>query len=328
MPQGLFVQSAAVLFETMPSLEQVQAALSEFEGARTFEGREGAGWLGGFPGVLVDFRPEVNGKVAVDLIDRPWPDHMGDPQSDPDLFNAWSMGSFGPFVFPGNLSRAAEQSVVWADGAMHAVGHHTGFLRLRVSYVFGLDPEDEDATVLPDDHDPIAELDFLIRLSMALLQLPGALAYFNPNGEVIMPGEEMADSLLHAAGVKLPPLDLYGHVRLVRLHDEDGWLLMDTVGLEQLGIDDHEIAFPPGAIEADAGAAFLRNLSMYLLHNGPVMEEGHTVEGPGGKWIAFDPGESIFAPPRPVLRWFPTFTDPPPVALTTREEPASENLDS
>lgn len=43
--------------------------------------------------VTLSFRPEVNGQVLVDTVDQPWPDSMGDPQKDPMIFGAWSMGN-------------------------------------------------------------------------------------------------------------------------------------------------------------------------------------------------------------------------------------------
>ncbi|MDJ0847938.1 MAG: hypothetical protein QNK04_06055 [Myxococcota bacterium] len=41
---------------------------------------------------------------------------MGDPQREPLLMGAWSMGHFGPFAYPGGLERAAQQCWGWAPG--------------------------------------------------------------------------------------------------------------------------------------------------------------------------------------------------------------------
>src|SRR6185369_4273960 len=121
------------------------------------------------PAAVVPFRPEVNGYVAIDVVNQAWPDHMGDPKSDVTLFAAWSMGQFGPFTFPGGLQRAQQQSWGWRDSA-EAVSSHRGFIRLRTSYVFGAD---KDSPILPTPYDPIAELHFLDRLSLSLLPEPG-----------------------------------------------------------------------------------------------------------------------------------------------------------
>ena len=66
----------------------------------------------------------------MDVLESLWPDSMGDPKEDVDLFGAWSMGAFGPLAFPGNLKRAAEQAVAF-EGAAAAVSAHRAFVRLR-----------------------------------------------------------------------------------------------------------------------------------------------------------------------------------------------------
>jgi hypothetical protein len=52
-----------------------------------------------------------------------------------------------------------------------------------MSYVFG---SKKDALTLPEDYDPVAEMQFLSRAVMALLKAPGVICYFNPNGEQLL----------------------------------------------------------------------------------------------------------------------------------------------
>lgn len=94
-----------MLFERPVPLDALADALREFEVVNRSD--EVTDWAFGGSSLSLAFRPEVNGYVSVDTVDRPWPDHMGDPKTDPMLFGAWSMGHFGPFTFPNGLSRAA-----------------------------------------------------------------------------------------------------------------------------------------------------------------------------------------------------------------------------
>src|SRR5579864_601473 len=97
--KGQFTQSACVLLNAPISIEAVARMLAErFEVLKTGAG-VGKGWLGGGNYVLLNMRVEVNGKVVVDVVDAPWPDGMGDPKKEPELFGAWATGFFGPGVY-------------------------------------------------------------------------------------------------------------------------------------------------------------------------------------------------------------------------------------
>ncbi|HJL15130.1 MAG TPA: DUF4261 domain-containing protein [Sandaracinaceae bacterium LLY-WYZ-13_1] len=310
MPKGLFTGSTVVLFEAPPSLDSIERALGAFSPRGRREASEGDPWLGG-PSVLVEMRAEVHGLATVDVVDRPWPDAMGDPQADPKLFGAWSFGAFGPFVFPGALERAAQHALGWPE-ADDVAGAHRAFVRARSSYVLGLG---DDARVLPDDYDPVAELTFLTDLASALLGLPGALAFFDPSGEVFLSSAALEDLMARRREADLPPLDAWSNVRFFQLGDAAGWGLMDTVGMEQLEVTDQEACFPIDAVSPDEVAPFLRNVSLYLHDRGPVVEDGHTIEGPGGVWRAHACEESLAPAPRPTLRWVPTFAGEPPEGM-------------
>lgn len=260
------------------------------------------------PSLVIAFRPEVNGYATVDLQSQRWPDHMGDPKGEPMLFGAWTMGHFGPFTFPGNLERAVQQAWGWKEGAGSAVAQHQAFLRIRMSYVFGGGP---DTPVMPKDCEPKAELEFVTKLALALSSRPAALAYFNPNGEVLRSADDVRKSVDHAAKHQIPPLDNWSNVRL--FNPNNGWLLMDTIGMEQLDVPDGEACFRAKAYEPADIANFLRNASLYLLTNGEVIKNGDTMNGPGGvNWRAFHVKEPLCAPPRRVLRWFPMDGSTPP----------------
>lgn len=310
MAKGMFTQGIAVLTSSVPALDDVERVLRNF----TILGRPAINaiadsWMGGYPALLLDWLPEHNGKILVDLVDRPWPDHMGDPNSASTVFGAWAMGWFGPHVSPGNLERALVHSYAWTD-AEAAVRAHGAFIRVKSSYVFGTGL---DARVLPPDYDPATELGFLTDVARALMTLPEALAFFNPNGELLLSAKSLEETLVHDSANRLTPLDVWTNVRM--MNPGNGWVLMDTVGMSQLDLPDLEACFPLSLVEAGAVAAFLRDVSLYIFRKGQVIAEGDTVNGPGGRWRARHAKNGLAAPPRPTLRWFPEAASAPPPAL-------------
>jgi len=297
MPKGIFTQSACVLLARPISREQLEEALRAFDVRGRHDAAES--WAFGGPSLTLTFRPEVNGAAVVDVVDQPWPDAMGHPQESPDIFGAWTFGQFGPFTYPGNLMRAAEQSWGWEAGRT-ITGRHQAFIRIRTSYVLGSDGK---AKVLSPDYDPVPELMFLADAALALMQLPGALCYFNPNGEVLRDLDGVRESLDYARGAKLLPLDLWSNVRLFNVCE--GWSMMDTVGNGQLDLPDVEACFAEGY---DCGEVdrFLRNVTWYLYRQGEVINDADTMDGPGGvPWQARPRDEALSPPPRRVLSWRP-----------------------
>jgi hypothetical protein len=323
MPKGLHTASAAVLFETPPTAEQLTSALAPFTVLRRLEGSDdpASAWMAGALSFVLSMRRELNGTAAVTRFDAPWPDGMGDPQSDPWLFGAWTFGYFGPFVFPGNLERAAQHAYTWA-GAAEAAARHRAFVRINTTYVGGAD---QDAPCLPEGYDALAELHVVTRAATALLELPGALAYFNPNGEVLLPLDSVRGIVERRAAAGVPPLDLWTNVRMFRFGEIAPWMLMDTVGMEQLGVDDLEACFSGEGYEPGNVAGFLSSVSAYLHARGPVIQHGHTADGPGGlRWRAHR-AEALLPRPRSTLRWFPVDGREIPAPLRAGIEPAGES---
>jgi hypothetical protein len=78
---------------------------------------------------------------------------------------------------------------------------------------------------------------------------------------------------------------LYGicNVRLYNLIDENE-LLMDTIGLNSIGLPDFQIKFK--GYEANEVANLLWNYAYYIYEQGDVIENGNTLEGivSGSKW--------------------------------------------
>jgi hypothetical protein len=298
--KGMFTQGVAVLFEACPSLAAIEGALASFPIAKRGEG--GSQWAFGGPSLVLGFRPEVNGYLSVDIVERPWPDSMGSPTSEQMVFGAWALGHFGPFAYPGGLERAAQQAWHW-PGARDAVARHAAFVRVRSSYVFGAR---KDSPVLPPNYEALPELLEVTRVARSLLEIDGALAYFNPNGECLCGATDLDKALARYEGGGFQPQELWANVRLFNLQGHAPWVVMDTVGMAQLDGPDHEACCDGGAYDLSAVASFLRNAADYIFEHGEVIQNGDTMDGPGNlRWqgVAFENG--LFDPPRRVIRWLP-----------------------
>lgn len=300
MAKGSFTQCACLLLDRTPTLNEIEGAL---HGVVEVSNRhdESEDWQFFGPSLTIPFRQDVNGYVAVDVVDRPWPDDMGDPDDDPTLFGAWAMGYFGPGAFPQGLDRAQEQAWGWDDES-DVFSAHKAFIRVRLSYVFG--EQDEDAPVMPDDCDPLEELDFITVITTALMKMPGVLGCFNPNGEVLLNQQAYDETLRFHAENESIPFELWSNVRL--FHVEPNWCLIDTVGNDQFDLPDIEAAYCEEVAEAEDVNEFIRNVTYYLLSGEHEIESGDSVEGPGdAPWTATVHEDSTCDPPRPVIRLVP-----------------------
>ncbi len=308
MGKGIFTAGVAVMLKSPVTLDQVEKLLSAYQ----IGGRNPASdnWELGGPSVTVGYRPEVNGLVLADVVERKWPDGMGDPEEDPVLFGAWSTGHFGPLATAEGLARAAEQSWSWHAGK-DVPDLHQAFVRLRASYVLGAS---DDAPVTPDDYDPKAELLFLSKMARALLDLEPALAYFNPNGEVLMGKEALATALDYGEKSGFFPLDAWANIRLFGV--DDRWKLMDTVGMQQIDVPDLEACFEVDRYRAGEVDQMLRTVSLYLIERGRVIKQGDTVPGAGGTaWKALLVQDPLARPAREVIRLIPQDGTTPPDAV-------------
>src|SRR5689334_20023785 len=79
MAKGFFTQGAAILMSRPVTLDEIEPLLGAFQIVKRDEKGVEPNLSG--PSLLVAFRPEVNGYISIDLQNRPWPDHMGDPKN-------------------------------------------------------------------------------------------------------------------------------------------------------------------------------------------------------------------------------------------------------
>ena len=312
MPRGIYTQTVCILLRDSVTLAQLQPLLEQYTIRKQVQASDN--WGFGGPTYVIDYRPEVNGYVAVDVVNHPWPDDMGDPKEDPEIFGAWSMSGFGPVTFPAGLTRAMQQSWVWPEGKTLPT-QHQGFIRVRSSYAFGAD---ENAPIWPDDYDAEQDLEFVTKVATSLLVLPQALCYFNPGGEVLRNRELTEECLEYSAERSLPPLELWSNVRLFNI--DERFSLMDTVGNQQLDLPDLEAVF---SRDYDCGEVdgFLRNVTYYLLSNGDGIKDHDTLDGPRNiRWQAHRFENGLTVPPRPVICFLPMDENEPPQEVLERKD--------
>ena len=298
--KGLFTQGVAVLFSESPSLAQLRALLDDYE--IISENPLGTSqWQMESASFRIACLPEVNGVCLMDVVSRAWPDHLGNSEREPALHAAWALGHFGPFAATGSLSRAIEHAHRWPNAAQ-LVPQHNAFVRMRISYSLG--SVSDGAALLPPDYDPLPELEWLIALARHVTRHTRAVAYFNPNGEVLLSPEGLQKVLDDAALGEAPPLDAMINVRLAHL---EGWQLVDTIGLAQLDFLDQEIVCPDQISSSEELSAFLYDAAYHMVTTEtPIITDNSTV-GPGGtEWVAEARVASLREPARTILHWTET----------------------
>jgi hypothetical protein len=316
--RGTFQQGVCVLLEAAPTVAAVTKLLTgDFEVLRVSEpsASSQSSWEFGGPWALLDYRSELNGLVQVDVVDRAWPDGMG--ERDSTLFGAWALGHFGPCTYPGALERAVANAWTW-PAARTLAPRHAAFLRVRLSYLFGAAPQ---ALIKPEGADPLDELRFATQVQLALMALPGALAAFNPNGELLLSAELLRQRLERDRRGEATAVDAWANVR--RYRPAEGWLLFDTVGLGQLDLTDHQAILPFGHPSAQEVPGLLHSMADYDVERGGVLGPGDTSTDLAGQdWVAHGEGEARVDPPRPVLRWRPEGVEVPEALLGTDPPPS------
>ncbi|WP_068140737.1 DUF4261 domain-containing protein [Roseimaritima ulvae] len=314
MVRGIYTQGAAVLLAQPVDFSQVQSCLSGFELATTdlTPGQPDEQVL-----LLKDDQPG-DGHAVVIYSNKRWPDDYSGLEGEPEMAAAWARGQYGPLAFPGDLQRAIEQSWRWDEGREEAASH---VAHLRILYRYPVDSQDdEDAEDRPIDEevaseileetDSVDELHFITRVISRLLELPEAICYFNPGGEVLMNAEDLRGGLNEAWQHDLVPVDMWTNVRLFRATET--WTLMDTIGNEQFDLPDMEVIFENEQFDPSEIESFLRNVVLCVLLDDIEISDGDTVDGPGQQiWQALLCNDGLNDPPRPTIRWYLDTASPP-----------------
>lgn len=131
--KAFYTQGLAILLDQPTTLDEIESYLDGFTIVSRQE--ESTDWRLSGPSLVIAYKPEVNAYVLIDIVDHRWPDQMGDPNTEPELFGAWHLGQFGPGTLPGSLKRACEHSWTWPDGhsvpMQHQVHPHSQQSQLR-----------------------------------------------------------------------------------------------------------------------------------------------------------------------------------------------------
>lgn len=315
--KGFYTQGGVLLLDENVSISELGAYVALFGSPQLVKGASVDRTLRG-DSLVVSLGMGNNAAASIDVVHRPWPDSMGNPQTDSEVFAAWSMGDFGPLTWPGSLERAIGHAWAWPEGRDIAP-RHAAFIRVKVSHVFGAG---SDAPILPADYDSVEELYRTTDLLLALAEHPSVIAWFNPNGEVLLPPSEVVQKMQWAEEQEVNPVDVWTNVRMLKLDGiADDWMLMDTVGMGQADAADMEAFFPVSKSAPNEVVRFLRNASNYVINQGPVFNDLDTMDGPGGiRWQVKSWPESFYVPPRRTLRWLP-YGEQPPSAILQEKSP-------
>ncbi|PHS11019.1 MAG: hypothetical protein COA78_10705 [Blastopirellula sp.] len=298
MPKGLFTQTVCLLLRRPVTLDQIEAALGSETKLARIDACEH--WAFGQESLMLEFDAEKQGRILFDLLEHPWPDGMGDPEKEPMIFGAWSLGNFGPATYPQGLQRAAQHCYFWEE-AGEEVAKHNAVLRVRVTYATGTTP---DAPMLPDGYSPLEELNSLMSCVSAIAKLDEVICYFNPSGEVLRPVEQMAKILEQATTHGIPPLELWTNVRMYGLNSE--WSMMDTVGNMQVDVPDVEAVFRSQQYDPNKVAGFLGQVTLYLMQTDKEVSTDDTLDGPGKvQWKFEQRDQALAEPPRKIIRITP-----------------------
>lgn len=316
--QVFFSQGIAVLFEQSPDLGSLRN-LIERHGFRVTADEDATEWpqmQGACLTLATDF--ESSAVCWVDICEFPWPDDMGTSGEPTLVTSAHALGAFGPFVYPGALDRALQAPGYQA--AAPASREHQAFVRLRVSHFFNTPAGSEDSRPSrPENARPTEELGFLLRAAAALVESPGAIAYFNPNSEMILPLDGLDTILSGSLEHKTYPVEAVCRLRGCPIDDQ--WSFVDCIGMEQLGMRDHEFAWADATVTRSEQIDFLISLLHYQVDNAVQMATGHTTNGPHETlWRAKERETACMMPPRQVVHWTIDGAPPEPESLATAAE--------
>jgi Domain of unknown function (DUF4261) len=305
--KGAHTQVLALLLRDVVSPSAIEERLADFNVIGLTERepkREADSWsaIMHSPSAVVPYRPDDYGYVWIDIIDRTWPDSMGDTEQEREIFAAWMAAYFGPGAWPRGLARACRHAYEWPE-ARAVVPQHRAYIRIRCSYYF----ESPGTTpILPKNYDPLAELEFVTQIAAALVDLPEVLCFFNPSAECLKDARSLQESLPRYSLTGILPLDLWSNVRFFKFDDlNPEWMMLDTVGMVQFDVPDHEAWFRTGTNDLGEVATFLRNMCAYVVKEAPTIRDGDVTNGPGKFiWQAINAKDGCVMPARRVIRWF------------------------
>ena len=140
------------------------------------------------------------------------------------------------------------------------------------------------------------------RLDLFHAVLQAAVEITQPRALVFKLSQQVITPADYLAALSEPPIQRPGslNVRFFNIANAPGDMVMDTRGLEEIGLHDLQCHFRD--LDPNGVGRILYNLAFYIFENGPVIESGHTVAGieADSRWhCRFE--QSLLAPERQVL---------------------------
>jgi Domain of unknown function (DUF4261) len=141
-----------------------------------------------------------------------------------------------------------------------------------------------------------------VRLSLFHATLQAAIEIARPQVILFQHSQQAIEPAKYLACWDLEPILRPGalNVRFFNIANTEGEMLMDTRGMEEIGLHDLQCHFR--WLDPNHVIGILANTAIYIAQNGAVIESGHTIAGvdPGSKWLCqFE--ESLIEPKRVLL---------------------------
>ncbi len=132
--------------------------------------------------------------------------------------------------------------------------------------------------------------------------LQAVIEVTKPAALVFKHSQQVVDPASYLAACDQEPLLRPGslNVRFFNISNSDGDMIMDTRGMEEIGL--HDLQCHYRELDPNHVSQILFNTAYYIYENGPVIESGNTIAGiePDSKWrCQFE--ESILDPKREIL---------------------------
>lgn len=141
---------------------------------------------------------------------------------------------------------------------------------------------------------------FLTTLKALIEIVDSKAVFWQPSQQFIRP-ETIRDNILESE--QYNPIHGIVNVRLFNISGNNKELLMDTVGLSELGLFDFEIIF--SELNEQDVASLLYRYASYIFENGNVIQDGHTIQGvEQDSKLQCKVGESLTEPKRYVIKLF------------------------
>lgn len=143
-----------------------------------------------------------------------------------------------------------------------------------------------------------------VRLFHGVLQ--AVIEQTAPNTLVFKHSQQVLDPAAYLGALGDSPIQRPGtlNVRFFKISNSDGDMLMDTRGLDEIGLPDLQCHYRN--LDPQSVARLLFNTALYLFEQGAVIESGHTIAGinPNSKWTC-QYEDSLVEPKRVVLNLNP-----------------------